>query len=44
MDNTNDDDELKLQGYEALDEDTCMNVFNRILEQGDNICSYLHIM
>ncbi|KAF9796736.1 hypothetical protein SFRURICE_014560 [Spodoptera frugiperda] len=33
MDNTNDDDELKLQGYEALDEDTCMNVFNRILEQ-----------
>lgn len=43
MDNTNDDDELKLQGYEALDEDTCMNVFNRILEQakyshnGENI-------
>ncbi|KAF9408802.1 hypothetical protein HW555_011644 [Spodoptera exigua] len=43
METGNDSDDLKLQGYEAADEDTCMNVFNRILEQakyshnGENI-------
>ena len=29
-----DTEQLKLQGYEARDEDTVMNVFNKILEQG----------
>ncbi|XP_047024720.1 uncharacterized protein LOC124633516 [Helicoverpa zea] len=29
----NSDSELKLQGYDARDEETCMNVFKKILEQ-----------
>lgn len=37
----NDKEELKLQGYEARDEDTVMNVFNKILEQGIYLFHYL---